>query len=104
MTDALQPLPFDPSRVTVQSMIDLHAGEPWLLTSGGDYDTFAVYVLKRDGTDGQTLIALQWPTRINHTDTEQIVQLLIHPDDVRGLVDVLTHTCDWLDEAKRMSG
>lgn len=101
MPEGLEPLPFDTSKVTVQAMIDMHEGEPWLLSSQGDYDTFAVQTFKKDGSNPQTLLALQWPTRINHTDTEVLVRLLIHPDDVRGLIDVLTQTCDWLDMVKR---
>lgn len=105
MADGLQPLPYDPSRVNIQGMIDLHAGEPWLLTKEGNYDSFVVETFKKDGSNPQTLIALQWPTRINGgTHEEVLVQLLIHPEDVRGVIDVLSRTCDWLDEVKRMSG
>lgn len=102
--EPIRPVPFDPSRATVVAMLDLHAGEPWLMTAAGDYHAFAVEAMKRDGSNFQSLIALQWPARANGTDDHSVVQLLIHPDDVRGLVGVLAHTLAWLDEAKRMSG
>jgi hypothetical protein len=104
MADDLEPLSYDPSKMIVKSMLDLHEGEPWYLSNGGEYDTFAVYAFKKDGTDGEILVALQWPTRINRTDIKKFVQLLIHPDDARGLAEVLNSTCDWLDAAKRISG
>jgi hypothetical protein len=97
-----RPAEFDPTRIKVQEAIDLHAGEPWLLTSGGDYNSFVVYTLVQSGKRGRYLIALQWPTRVNGTDIEQMVQLLIDPEDVRGLMEVLGHTLTWMDVAKRM--
>lgn len=104
MSEGLEPLPYDPSAFEVQSMLDLHEGEPWFMTDAGEYDTFALYAMKADGTNPQILVALQWPTRINRTDTKQVVQMLIHPDDAKGLAEILTATTDWLDAVKRISG
>lgn len=98
----LQPLPDDPSASEIESMLDLRSDEWWLSTAG-DYQTAAVEAMKADGTDHQTLIALEWPARRNHGTDHKTIRLLIHPDDAAGLAQVLTHTARWLDARRRRS-
>lgn len=101
MSEPVRPLPFDPSRDNVQSFLTDLDGD-WLYTSAGDYQTAAVEGFKRDGTNYQRLIALSWPVR-HHGETEDtLLQLLIDPVDVVGLLANLSHTVAWLTAAERM--
>lgn len=92
---SLRPLPNDPSGMQVESMFDLRS-EEWWLTDGGDYQTAAVEAMTNDGSNHQTLIALEWPARLNHSTEVKRLRLLIHPDDALGLASVLAHTAAWL--------
>ncbi len=90
-----RPIPGDPSRAEVQSMLDVK-GEEWWLTDSGDYETAAVETMRYDGSDWHRLIALEWPVRRNHGQEQKVIRLMISPEDALGLAEVLTHTARWL--------
>jgi hypothetical protein len=93
MTDP-RPIPVDPSAVTVKSMIEID--QSWLMAAPGDYEAFAVEAMTRSGTNWQRVVALRWPARINKTDEEVTLRLLVAPEDAIGLARVLMHTATWL--------
>lgn len=96
----LRPIPYDPSADIVLKMFP--AGEEWLLSTGGEYETAAVEVMKSDGKGYEQLIALQWPVRNNKTDNRHTLRMMIDPEDAIGLAEVLLHTARWMAAAKRM--
>jgi hypothetical protein len=89
-----RPIPLDPSHDQILSMIEVD--QSWLMTASGDYDTFAVEAMTRDGSNWQRVIALRWPARINKTDEKVMLRMLISPEDAIGLAAVMTHTAKWL--------
>ena len=89
-----RPIPLDPSRDIVESMIE--ADQSWLLSAPGDYESFAVETMTRDGGSYQRGIAIRWPARINKTDEQVTLRLIIAPEDAVGLAEVLTHRARWL--------
>ncbi len=91
----LRPLPDDPDRDVIASMMDL-ANDEWLLTAAGDYSAAAGETMKKDGSDYQRLVMLEWPARVNKTQEHRTVRLLISPEDALGLCDVLAHTARFL--------
>ncbi len=93
-----RPIPSDPSRETVQTMLDIE-GQEWWLTAPGDYKTAAVEAMRFDGSDWQRMIVLEWPARRNHGKKHTIIRLMISPGDALGLAEVLTHTANWLKAA-----
>lgn len=99
MDDELQPLPYDPAAAEIVEMFDLGA-ENWYYSAPGDYQVAAVQAMKNDGTNFQTLLALEWPVRNRNTNEESTLRLLIHPDDAVGLASVLQHTTKWLASAR----
>jgi len=90
----IRPIPTDPARSIVEGMIE--ADESWLLTSAGDYETFAVETVTKGGGNWQRVIALRWPCRINKTDEFVTLRLMVSPEDALGLAEVLVHTANWL--------
>lgn len=94
MSDDLRPLPNDPDRETVASIFRMDA--PWWLTAGGEYQAAAVEVMKDDGTNYDRCVALEWPARLNKTKEDQVLRLLISPEDAIGLAQVLVHTAAWM--------
>lgn len=103
--EPLKPLPHDPSRVQVKSMLDLAEEQdtnPWLFAAEGEYHTYVVEAFKRDGSGRQTLVAIEWPGRIRNTDDRVTVRVLIDPEDALGLFHTLADTLMWLDVARRM--
>lgn len=90
----VRPIAADPSAEIVEGMLEVD--ESWLLSAPGDYDTFAVESMTRDGGNWQRTIALRWPARINKTDERVLLRLLIAPEDALGLAELLTHTANWL--------
>lgn len=101
MSDELRPMPYDPSAATVSEMIDLDADD-WYFTAAGEYQSGAVEAMKRDGSNAQTLIALEWPARLRGTDERRTLRLLISPEDAVGLADVLAHSARWVAAARRL--
>lgn len=94
----IRPLSYDPSADTVAEAFDL-ASDEWWLTAGGEYHTAAVETMRRDGTDYQRCVALEWPCRLNHGDELRTIRLLISPEDAEGLADGLEHTARWMRAA-----
>lgn len=74
----------------------LSADESWLVGAAGDYESFAVETMTRDGRNYQRAIAIRWPARINKTDERVTLRFIVSPDDAIGLAEVLTHTAQWL--------
>lgn len=97
----IRPIPSDPNAATVRSMFDLR-GELWHVARAGEYQTAAVETMKNDGTNWQRLVALEWPGRVNNSDEETILRLLISPEDAMGLAEVLAHTAVWLRAADQL--
>ena len=93
-----RPIPNDPTRELVQSMLDIE-GEVWWLTAEGDYTTSAVETMSHEGADWQRVIALEWPARRNHGKEHRILRMMISPEDALGLAEVLIHTAQWLAAA-----
>lgn len=94
MMSDIRPIAADPSFDIVDAMIE--ADQSWLLAAAGDYDTFAIESMTRDGRNWQRAIAVRWPARINKTDEHVLLRLIISPDDAIGLAEVLTRTARWL--------
>lgn len=89
-----RPIPIDPSREQVMEMIEVD--QSWLMATDGEYSTFAVEMLRNDGSNWQRAIALRWPARINKTDEQVELRLVVSPEDAMGLAKVLLHTATWL--------
>jgi len=98
-----RPIAGDPSSSQVVAMLDIDNVE-WWLTNGGDYMTAAVETMARDGSDWQRVIALEWPTRLNHGTEEKVIRLMISPEDAVGLAETLLHTANWLMAAEIKDG
>lgn len=99
--EGLRPVEGDQTADQVQAALDL-AGAEWLLTSAGDYNSFAVEKFNTDGTE-ELAIVLEWPCRVNKTNDERVIRLVIHPDDALALSGVLAHTSGWLKEYERLN-
>lgn len=76
--------------------------QSWLLGAAGDYESFAVETVTRDGRNWQRGIAVRWPARINKTNEHVMLRLIISPEDAVGLAEVLTHTAQWLMALKQI--
>lgn len=98
----IRAIPVDPSRATVEELIDVD--QSWLLGATGDYESFAIEAMTRDGRNWQRGIAIRWPARINKTDERVMLRLIISPEDAVGLAGVLTHTARWLDSLAALEG
>lgn len=102
MSGDLRPLPDDPGADYVEAMLAVRDAE-WLLTSRGDYVTYAVETMKADGSGHQVAVAFECPVRVNNGTETRVVRLLIAPEDAEGLAENLAHTTAWL-AARRTGG
>ena len=97
MSDRLRPVPHDPSKVQVVSMIE--TSEEWWLTAPGDYKTAAIEMMRRDGSDWQRGILISWPARRNHSDEHKEIRLVMSGEDAAYFVATLAHTVEWMAAA-----
>jgi len=93
--EGIRPLPDDAAGEQIISMFDLDAAD-WNYTEAGDYQAAIVQCFKRDGSELQTLIALEWPIRNRNTGELSTMRLLISPEDAVGLAEVITTSARWL--------
>jgi hypothetical protein len=89
-----RPVPGDPSADQVEKLFE--AGADWINTVGGDIKTSAVLAMKKDGTDEQFLVAVEWGGRHNHTREPATVQVLVSPEDAIQIGEQLIHSGTWL--------
>lgn len=90
-----RPLPSDPDRGTVQSILNID-GEEWWLTAPGDHQAMAVEAMRLDGSDWQRVVAFELPVRKNNGTEHKVLRVMMSPGDALGFAKVLTHTARWL--------
>jgi hypothetical protein len=91
----LRPLPDDPAAAEIVSMFDL-GDDNWLVTIAGEYQTAAGEAMKRDGSNWQEVVMVEWPCRTNRRDDAHTLRLMISPEDAIGLAEVLARTANWM--------
>lgn len=101
--ESIRPIPGDPSADEITEMLDIRNAE-WLVAGQGEYGAAAVEAMKASGAGYQHLIALTWPARVNNSDEERMVRLLIHPEDAVGIAAVLLDSSKWLVAHLRQTG
>lgn len=96
-----RPIPGDPSAADITAMFDA-TSEDWLLTAGGDYMVAAVQTFLKDGSGFQEMIAVEWPVRRNHSTEDQVLRLMISPEDALEFAETLMHSAMWLKARDQM--
>lgn len=90
-----RPIPGDPSAAEITAMFDA-TSEDWLLTAPGDFVVAAVQTFLKDGSGFQEMVAVEWPVRRNHSQEDQVLRLMISPEDALGFAQTLVQSASWL--------
>ena len=98
----IRPIPEDSSSEEVKLVLE-QFDDSWALANAGDYMTFAVDAFKNDGSNHQKLLALVFPARLNNTDEDITIRLLLSPEDAQGLAETMAHTVAWLRSLDQLS-
>lgn len=93
-----RPVPIDPDRELVVSILNID-GEEWWLTEPGDHQAMAVEAMRLDGADWQRVVAFELPVRKNNGTDHKVLRVMMSPEDALGFAKVLTHTARWLEAA-----
>lgn len=83
MPRQFKPLSGDPGGARVMEMFDA-GGDAWVLVGSGtekDIKTAAAYAMKGDGSGGQYVVLAQTGGRINNSEVEVPINLMISPED-----------------------
>lgn len=98
----ITPHPEDNSKDIVLEVFAMDKEDEWWLTEEGEYKTAAGLLVRYSDTDNpEVMVMLEWPMRRNKSQESKTLRLLIHPDDAKGLSEVLEHTAIWIQEWSR---